>query len=293
MNISMPKIEAFAACADCGSLTKAAELLGTSQPSVSRMISELEQALGLQLLDRARTGLHLTAEGERLLPHARAVVNSKRRLLEEAQAIRGGLSGTLRIATFSSAATHLLPEMLRRFREDCPHVNFEVLMGDYSEAEDWILSGRADCGFLILPCSSRLETEPLMNDRHMAVVPLTHPLAREKAFPIAAFSEQPFLMLEKSGKTVVADLLARHGVRPDIRFSTIDDYAIMSMVEKGLGLSVLPELILRRCPYRIAALPLDVQATRTIVFALPRRQKPSPLVGRFRDYIPFPGAKAA
>lgn len=285
MNVSMLKIEAFVACADCGSLTKAAQRLGTSQPSVSRMISELEDAVALQLIERSHAGLRLTPEGERLLPHARSAVNAKRRFMEEAHLIRGAVSGTLRIAAFSSAATHLLPAMLQKFRDDCPQVNFELLMGDYSEAEEWILSGRADCGFLIQPCSNKLGTRVVMHDRHMAVLPQSHPLAGQDVFPISALQGEPFLLLEKGSLTAVTDLLEKNGVRPDVRFSTIDDYAIMSMVEKGLGLAILPELILRRCPYRIAALPLDVPAQREIVFAVPRRLKPSPLVTRFLQYV--------
>ena len=98
---------------------------------------------------------------------------------------------------------------------------------------------------------------------------------------------RPFLLLEHSGKAEVSDLLERAHVQSDVHFTAWDDYAIMSMVENGLGISVLPELILRRVPYRIVTRPLDVPAYRDIALALRDKETASLAVKRFLEYLKF------
>lgn len=109
--------------------------------------------------------------------------------------------------------------------------------------------------------------------------------ARRSA-PLAALGEEPFLLLEKGAKAEIAALFERAGLTPCVRFTTWDDYAVMSMVESGLGLSILPELILRRIPYRLAIRPLDVPATRRIGFAVRSFDRAPLAVRRFLDYLP-------
>lgn len=95
----------------------------------------------------------------------------------------------------------------------------------------------------------------------------------------------PFLLLEKEGNQVVSDIFRENHLTPDIRFTTWDDYAIMAMVENGLGISILPELILGRVPWRIAVRPLEIPAYREIGFAVSGRTGRSPTVREFMKYL--------
>lgn len=144
-----------------------------------------------------------------------------------------------------------------------------------------------DCGFLQLPAPPELETIFLERDNLLAILPPEHPLAALERVPLAALCDDPFLMLEKEKNTEFAQLFVQHGLTPNVHFSAWDDYAIMSMVENGLGISVLPELILRRVPYRIVTRPLDVPAYRDIALALRDKETASLAVKRFLEYLKF------
>ena len=157
-------------------------------------------------------------------------------------------------------------------------------MGDYSEIERWIAEERVDCGFLRLPTRPDFETIQLKKDDLLAVIPEDHPLAGCDKFPISAFDREIFMLLEKGDKYEISELFERNGVKPDVRFITWDDYAVMSMVENGLGISILPELILKRIPYKIVIKHLDVPAFRNIGLAFRSRRSLSLAAERFIVY---------
>lgn len=159
--------------------------------------------------------------------------------------------------------------ILRAFSHDYPGIDYELLLGDYCEVEDWLASGRVDCGFVRLPTRPEFETIFLQRDDLNAVLPVDHPLAAGDTCPVKALGTEPFILPEKGANHETSDALAQCGVTPDVRFTTWDDYAIMAMVECGLGISLLPELILRRVPYRIAIRKLDTPLCRDIALALP------------------------
>ena len=287
IDISLQKYLAFITTVECGSLTRAAERLHYSQSAISRMIADLENELDLSLLERDRNGVTLTSDGEMLLPCARDVVNGCRKLMMQADSLKGLRSGMIRIATFSSTATHWLPNIIREFQKDYPAVDYELLLGDYEEIERWVQEGRADCGFTRLPAPADLEAVPLEEDPFMAIVPEGHPLASEKEFDAAWFEREPFLLLEHGKKAEVSEYLEQHSLHSQIHFTTWDDYAIMSMVEGGLGLSILPSLILRRIPYRIRAIPLKVPLSRSIGLVMKSRKSLSIAAGTFLDYLKY------
>ena len=287
IDISLQKYLAFITTVECGSLTRAAERLHYSQSAISRMIADLENELDLSLLERDRNGVTLTSDGEMLLPCAREVVNDCRKLMMQADSLKGLRSGMIRIGTFSSTATHWLPNIIREFQKDYPAIDYELLLGDYEEIEKWVSEGRVDCGFTRLPAPADLEAVPLEEDPFMAIVPEGHPLASEKEFDAAWFEREPFLLLEHGKKAEVSEYLEQHSLHPKIHFTTWDDYAIMSMVEGGLGLSILPSLILRRIPYRIRAIPLKVPLSRSIGLVMKSRKSLSIAAGTFLDYLKY------
>lgn len=287
MDMNIQKYLAFVRTVEYGSFTKAAEILHYSQSGISRMIGDLEREWRVTLLERGKSGVRLTSDGMRLLPHAKNVCAEYEKLQMEVDALNGLESGLIRIGTFSSVATHWLPNIIRSFQREYPHIDYELLLGDYTEIEAWIASGRVDCGFLRLPVQRDFETIFLEQDRLLAILPEGHPLTHQDKVPIAALCEEPFLLLEKGGKAEIAEIFTRCGLTPDVHFTTWDDYAIMSMVEGGLGVSILPELILKRIPYRIVIKELEVPAYRKIGLALRSRTNTSRAVQRFLDYLPY------
>ena len=251
------------------------------------MIGDLEGEWKVSLLERNSGGVRLTSDGMKLLPYAKSLVAEFEKLQMEIDELNGLQSGLIRIGTFSSVATHWLPNIIREFQKDYPNMDYELLLGDYTEIEEWILEGRVDCGFLRLPTQPELETIFLEQDKLMAVIPENHPLADRERFPVAALCNEPFMLLEKGAKAEISEIFERNHLTPKVRFITWDDYAIMSMVESGLGISILPQLILKRVPYKIIAKELDVPAYRRIGLAFRNKKTISLAVRRFIEYLQY------
>lgn len=285
MNIQ--KYRAFVKTVEYGSFTKAAEVLNYTQSGVSRMINDLEKDWGVSLLERGRAGVSLTSDGLQLLPQLQKICSDHEILMSKIHDLHDMQSGLIRIGTFSSVATHWLPNMIKRFQQNYPKIDFEFLLGDYTEIENWILEGRVDFGFLSLPTNAALETSFLENDRLLVILPEDHPQASCDRFPIHALENNPFILLEKGAKAEISAIFAKYRLSPQVHFTTWDDYAIMSMVEKGLGISILPELILQRIPYRIVTKELEVPAYRNIGIAMREQKSLSLAVRRFLEYLPY------
>ena len=287
MDMNIQKYMAFLKTVEYGSFTKAAEVLSYSQSGISRMINDLEKEWKITLLERGRAGVRLTSDGLKLLPHAQSVCTEYRKLQMQVDELNGLQAGLIRIGTFSSVATHWLPNIIREFQKDYPNIEYELLLGDYKEIEEWILTGRVDCGFLRLPTHPELQTIFLEQDELLVILPEAHPLAGCDRFPVAALCNDPFMLLEKGEKAEVSEIFDRCKISPNVHFTTWDDYAIMSMVESGLGISILPRLILRRVPYRIVAKELEVPAYRSIGLALRDQRSASIAVKRFMEYLQY------
>lgn len=286
MNIQ--KYKAFVKTIELESFTKAAEALGYSQSGISRMIGDLEKEWNVTLLERSKSGLKLTSDGLKILPYVKNVCEEYDKMVMQIDSIHGVEKGLIRIGTFSSVATHWLPNIIKAFQKDYPGIEYELLLGDYTEIEEWILEGRVDCGFLRLPANvDGLDCIPVEKDELKAIIPSKHPLAKEENFPIKELCKEPFMLLEKGARAEISNLFERNGLKPNVRFTTWDDYAVMSMVESGLGVSILPQLILKRVPYDIISKSLDVEAYRQIGFAVKDMKIVSIAVKRFMDYLKY------
>ncbi|MEC0344153.1 LysR family transcriptional regulator [Peribacillus frigoritolerans] len=285
MNIQ--KYMAFIKAVEFGSFTKAAEALDYTQSGISRMINDLETEWGVFLFERGRAGISLTSDGLKLLPQLKRICNEHEILMTQIEDLHDMQSGMIRIGTFSSVATHWLPNIIRIFKKDYPKIDFELLLGDYTEIESWILNGRVDFGFVRLPSKTELETTFLEQDRLLVVIPQNHPLANCEKFPINDLLNSPFMLLEKGAKAEISEIFEKHHISPQVNFTTWDDYAIMSMVENGLGISILPELILQRIPHKIIAKELEVPAFRTIGIAMREQKSLSLASKRFLEYLSY------
>ena len=137
-NTNLQKYLALLKTVEYKSFTKAAAELKCSQSGISRMIGDLEHEWGVNLLARSRAGVYLTAEGQKLLPYVRAVYQQCERLQTQVDELNGLQSGLIRIGTFSSVATHWLPNIIREFQKNYPNIEYEFLLGDY-DARNWKL----------------------------------------------------------------------------------------------------------------------------------------------------------
>ena len=283
--MNLEKYRTLMTVVDCGSLTRAASELGCTQSAVSHGVDSLERELGFALLKRSRAGVRLTGEGERLLPAVRSLLAAAEQLDQTASSIRGLESGTVRIGAFTSVAVHWLPAVLKEFQQDYPHVDFKLLNGDYHDVEQWLSDGSVDVGFVALPAGVDCECIPLMEDRLLAILPRGSRFENYPKFPLVECETEPFISLLQSSDHDARRALEAAGVKPNVRFYTKDDYAVIAMVEQGLGISIMPELLLKGRHDDLQILPLIPEAKRTIGLAIAAGRHAGPATRRFADYV--------
>ena len=166
---------------ETGSFSAAALELGSAQSAVSYAVAELERELGVRLLERGRFGARPTAVGEQVAVHARQLLGLEAAIYQEAGLARGTLKGTLRVATFRSAARHILSKAIAVLARRYPELQVGLLEadGDVPELEGLLLSGRAEVAFLQTLLTRRgAITWDILHDPYIALLPKAHPLAQ-------------------------------------------------------------------------------------------------------------------
>lgn len=282
--MNFTKYEAFIKIVEHGSLTKAAEVLGYTQSGISHILNALESECDLKLLSRDRSGVTITSDGQELLPYFRRLCASYREFVGKIDELHGLESGLVRVGTFSSVSTHWLPSILQSFRETYPNIQFELVHGDYSEIENWISKGRVDCGFIKLPSTNGLETIFLKTDCVLAILPEGHPLAALNCIPMESLLQYPFITYEKETAGGIKEMINAYPIKANTQFVAEDDHAIIAMVENWLGVSVVPELVLQRTPYRIVARKLEPPVYRDLGLAFKSATSLSVAAKRFLSH---------
>ena len=249
---------------ELGSFSKAAEALGYTQSAMSQMIASLEDELSIKLLNRFRTGAKLTIEGAELYPYLERTIYQYLSAQEKAKEIRGLETGVIRMGTLASISAHWLPGLLKEFQAQYPNVEFILHQGDYTSIQEWIKTGAVDFGFVNPKAVSCLETIVLKEGAMLAVLPDDHPLAVKDIIPLEALAAEPFILLEEGHYYEPLEAFRTISATPHIKYTIHDDYAIMTMVEAGLGVSILAELVLHRTNYRIALRPTQPPVYRTV-----------------------------
>lgn len=279
--MSINKYEVFLKVVELGSLTKAAEVLGFTQSGISHTISSLENQFGFPLLTRNRSGIRLTVNGEQVLQPIREILKWNEQLKQEVGNIHGLEVGTLTIGTFTSVSVHWLPGMIKQFRSKYPQIEFRLMEGGYLEIEQWIEAGVIDCGFISLPTRDNFAVFPLKKDRMLGIVAEDHHLSKQPFLSFSQIAGEDFIIPKEGSDYDVRRVLDKAGIRPNVKFTAGDDYAIGAMVEKGLGISILPELVLKGQNRNVVALELEERSFRSLGIAVHSMKYASPVTKRF------------
>ncbi|MCR5825162.1 MAG: LysR family transcriptional regulator, partial [Oscillospiraceae bacterium] len=253
--------------------------------AVSKMIADLESEWNVRLLNRSRSGIELTSDGIALLPAVRAVVKEYKDLGFAVSELHGIRSGLLRIGCFTSLSTSVLPELIKVFHERYPKIHIHLFNGEYEEISNWLRRGSIDCAFLALPAAPEFETSFLLRDSFVAILPEGHPLAEEPVFAVKNLAETDFVKLNELPDTEVDRFLERLPVTPHVTYEVTNDFALLAMVESGLGVSIVHDLILHPRHYRIVRRPLDVTHSRDVGLCVRRDVPPSSITRLFMDHI--------
>lgn len=278
------RCKAFMYAADTGSFTKAAERLNYTPSGVSQLVGALENETGLTLLKRTSKGVTLTSDGEILLPAVREFLEKENRIYELAAEVKGLLVGSVTIAAYSSISTHWLPEVIRDFEQDYPQIEIRLMEGIRQEVTRWLDEKKADIGFLSYQEPMPYEWTPLDYDEMLAVLPKDHLYASKESYPLINCETDSFIMPALGRDDDVVSLFERNGIKLNIHFTTLENFATMAMIEKGLGMSVMNNLITEKWNCDIVKIPVDPPSRITLGLAVPSYKQASPAVKRFIKY---------
>ncbi len=206
-------------------------------------------------------------------------------MVQEIANINGLEVGTVRIGTISSVSIHWLPEIMKKFNEHHPAIEIKLMEGDYDDVEHWISTGLVDFGFVSLPTLQNFEVMPLKKDRMLCIVSEAHPLAKQKEISFEMIKEEPLIKSKKGSDNDLIRILKESKVTPIIKFELTDDQAIISMVENGMGISILPEMVLHRVPHNVRILQLKGEHYRTLGIAVTSFNSLAPATKKFIDYL--------
>lgn len=278
------RCRAFLAAAETGSFSKAAESLSYTPSGVNQLVTALEKELGFPVFRRNTKGVTLTENGELLVPTVREFLRQEDRIFELSAEMNGLLIGSVTIAAYSSIATHWLPAVISAFQRDYPKVRIKLLEGVWQEVAKWLDDRVADIGFLTEQEDMPYEFIPLAEDPMLALLPKDHPLANAEAYPLADCATDRFIMPVMGRDKDVEALFAKNHIVPNVQFTTLESFSTMSMVEQGLGMTVMNQLITEKRVCDIVKLPIDPPSQVTLGVALHSKADLSPAVKMFLKY---------
>ncbi|MDY3282490.1 LysR family transcriptional regulator substrate-binding protein [Dysosmobacter sp.] len=223
--------------------------------------------------------LELTACGEQVLELAREICRLDSQVQQIASGFRGLTAGKVRIGAFSIPGTYWIPQMVKTFRQQHPNIEFEIYSEHCEILIDWLLAGRIDMSFTALPIPEKMDCIPLRDDPMVAILPRDHPLSGAECFPVERFGREEMILTYR-GAAMSVFQAAR--VKPNIKYAIADANTAISMVENGLGISLLPQMVLAGHDLTgLCAKRLDKPCYRTFGIVLPDMERASPAAKEF------------
>jgi len=284
--MKLSQIQALIAVADYGSFSEAALELDLSQPAISHAIASLEEELGVILFVRGRHGAILTPAGEKIVSHGRQSLKHLQMMQQEANLHKGLRGGQVRIASFRSVATYLLPKAIVKFQKQFPEVIVRPIeRSSYVEIEQCLREGKADIGITYLPTSDEFEAWEIIRDEFVALIPPTTKIKHSQITwdEIAAHSSV-WLPALPCGRNLHEHLKTAAPFLP-IVYDILEDSTIVSMVKQGLGAAILPRLAAEPIPVEVNIYSLPVPLHRTIGIATVAKALHIPSVFAFLELL--------
>lgn len=261
------KLEALAMAVRMGSFTRAAETLGYTQSGLTHMMNSLETELGLTLLLRGKSGVRLSPAGQELLPELRSLADAADALDQAAEQLRQRNCSTLRLGAYSSIARHWVPQIMAEYRKVCPDTQVSLIMDGLVELYSAVRDDQLDC--IMTSYDESLAQGfgwiPLWEDELVAVLPESFPLEGD-VMPVERFDESQFLMPSQGADTYILPIFAAspRKIGPHIITTNLDDESIVSMVEHGLGVSLLSRLVVKGMSYQVKIVPISPKYFRSL-----------------------------
>ena len=267
-----------------GSFSYVAGKYGYVQSTVSQIVKNLESELGVTLIDRKSRPITWSADGLKFRPYLTAIYQAETALARRKSEMDDLQNETIRIGCFTSVSRETLPALMVAFKKSFPSVRFEIYQGNYDDIEEWLKSGFVDLGFISQRQAGSLDAAFLYEDEMVAVLPLDHPLNEFAEVSLADLAAEPFILMDEGKENTAQNAFAAAGclLRPE--YVMYDDYSILSMVKKGLGVSMLFRQVAADYAREVSIRTISTPVLRSICLACRDRASLPKAASRFAAF---------
>lgn len=244
-----------------GSFSKASDLVGYTQSGLTHLVNSLEKEIGFNLIKRSFNGISLNSEGQELLPYILNYIQSNDELNKKILEIKNQQKQTIKIAAYASMAMRWLPEILYRFKRECPEVDVDLRMVDNAiEPFELLLDGKCDIIFASRQNFEHIDWIDLYDEKMFAIVPDKYP--KNEYFEVQDFENTDFLM--PYGRFDIDVYRILNGVKINEIRNQVDDETLIRMVSKGLGITMMSELMIRGSLSGVKCLEITPRSIRKL-----------------------------
>ena len=265
--------------------TRAAEKLGYTQSSVSQTIKNLENELGVILVERKKDGVRLTDDGKIFYPYIREIYAAEQKLDERKKGIQDLENATIKIGGITSASVYLLPTLIREFQELHPHVCFKIHQSEYSGVRTWVDEGVVDLGFTNADYVGNLEMCHLYDDEIFAVLPKDHSLAKKEILSMEDFADEPFILPDEGMDSAIIQEFEKRKIPLNIKYKIYESTMILAMIRQGLGISLVYYANPKDLDTEVAVRKLDSFPHRSIAIIWKNKHTLSYAARQFAEFV--------
>lgn len=242
--MSLSKYETFMEVVKTQNMSKAAANTHQTVPGISYTIARLEEEWGIPLFVRNRGKISLSEAGEELLPYITDVLDAQQRLENVVLSIKGAEQGSVRVGGLRCATRQWLPGIIKDMNEEYPNIQIKLLLNLYEEIQNDLLEGVIDVAFAGEPSSKMLDFYHVIDDPYVVIMSKSSPLCEKSEISLAEITDQNLIMPNWSVDKSLMNLVEKSNMKGQISQMIKDTGTIISMVESGIGISILPGLMI-------------------------------------------------
>ena len=282
----MTKYEMILSVYHTHSISVTAEKYNYTQSAISQALKSFEKELGLPLFKRTKNGMLPISNTEEIIRELRTICNAENRIADIASNLTSLKNGYIHIGTIKSIAYNWLPSMVKNFSKKYPNIHFKISMGSSSQLHDKLDQNEVDCIFVsnyLLP--DNLEFYPMDTDELMLLTSRNHPLADKLKVNLADIKDENYIYSEDGFDYEAGGIFEQNDIHPTVLYQLDDDVAVQKMVSDGMGISVLPKLLLSNPPFDICIRPFTEHYKRTLGVAYLKDSELDPATDAFLVYL--------
>jgi LysR family transcriptional regulator, low CO2-responsive transcriptional regulator len=293
---TLHQLKVFETVARLSSITRAAEELSLTQPTVSMQVKQLAKNVGTPLLEQVGKKLYLTAAGRELATTCNQIFEQLAQFEMKVADLQGMKCGQMRLATITTTK-YFIPRALAPFCKMYPGINVSLQITNHEQLLSRLSENQDDLYILSqVPAGLDITSEAFLVNPLVVVAPKSHPLAGSKNIPITALQNEPFIMREKGSGTRVAieQLLNEHKISVQVKLELSSNEAIKQAISCGFGLSVLSRHTLSPESEILGLTILDIQhfpIQRNWYMVYPNGKQLSIVANTFREFLHAESAK--